>query len=503
MEPRTLQYIVEACAGELLFGEPNTRVTRICTDTRRLESGDFYVALVGEQFDGHQFVDQALRRGAAGLLLEREKVATSPLAGGPPRTEGESGRVPAADLGGPAAALPQAKVPLVAVRNSRQALGRLAARYRRDFDLPCIAVGGSNGKTTTKELIAGVLGQKFATLKSEASFNNDIGVPLTLLRLEHGHQVAVLEVGTNHPGELAPLMWMSQPRFGVITSIGREHLEFFGDLSGVAEEEGWLAELLPFDGKLFVNGDSPEMDRIVKRARAKVVRAGLLAGNDWWAREVRLTDSGATFWVNAPDEAYSGEYRTRLLGRHQVVNALLAVAVGAEMGLSRAEIRQGLLTCEPVSRRLQLREFNGVRVLDDAYNANADSMLAALQTLHDLPCSGRRIAVLGDMAEVGAESATAHAEVARRAAELGVDHLFAVGKMAAVMGSAARAASLPVVREFADPEAAAAALKESIQPGDLVLVKASRAARLERLGDLLQGAPPPRRQVLEAAAPIC
>jgi UDP-N-acetylmuramoyl-tripeptide--D-alanyl-D-alanine ligase len=457
MEPRTLQYVVECCGGELLSGAPETTVTHICTDSRRLNAGDLFVALSGERFDGHEFALEVAQRGAAALVLERDKVP--------------------AGLNGSA---------IVAVRNSRQALGRLAARYRRDFELPCIAVGGSNGKTTTKELLAAVLSQKVKTLKSEASFNNDIGVPLTLLNLDGSHQVTVLEMGTNHPGELAPLMWMAQPKFGVITSLGREHLEFFGDLSGVAEEEGWLAELLPFDGKLFVNGDSPEIDRVIKRTRAAVVRVGLNPGNDWWAREIRLSDTGATFWVSAPEEAWSGEYRTHLLGRHQVVNALLAAAVGAELGLNRGEIRRGLLECTGATMRLQLRDVNGVRVLDDAYNANADSMIAALQTLHDLPCAGRRIAVLGDMAEVGAESASAHAEIARRAAELGLDGLFAVGKMAAVMGSAARAASLPVVREFADADSAAEALAEALQAGDLVLVKASRAAHLERVSELLR-----------------
>ncbi|MBI2929838.1 MAG: UDP-N-acetylmuramoyl-tripeptide--D-alanyl-D-alanine ligase [Verrucomicrobia bacterium] len=472
MEQRTLQYVAESCGGELLLGPPEATVTRVCTDSRYVQAGDLFVALPGEKFDGHDFASEAGLRGAAALVLERDKSARATNGGA-----------------------------VIAVRNARQALGRLAARYRRDFDLPCIAVGGSNGKTSTKDLLGAVLGQKLKALKSEASFNNDIGVPLTLLNLDSEHQVAVLEVGTNHPGELAPLMWMAQPRFGVITSLGREHLEFFGDLAGVAEEEGWLAELLPFDGKLFVNGDSPEMDRVIKRTRAGVVRVGINPGNDWWAREVRLSDSGVTFWVSAPSEAYSGEYRINLLGRHQVVNALLALAVGAELGLSRAEIRKGLLECQSPKMRLQLREVNGVKVLDDAYNANADSMLAALQTLHDLPCAGRRIAVLGDMAEVGAESASAHAEIARRAAELGVEHLFAVGKMAAVMGSAARAASLPVVREFADAESATEALKDAVQAGDLVLVKASRAAHLERVGELLEADGGRRRFETEQAVP--
>jgi len=296
-----------------------------------------------------------------------------------------------------------------------------------------VAVAGSNGKTTTKELLAGVLRQKFATLWSEASFNNDIGVPLTLLKLESKYEVAVVEAGTNHPGELAPLLEMIRPRYGVLTSIGREHLEFFGDLAGVAREEGWLAEMLPEDGKLFVNGDDEWSGQIARRTRAGVVRSGFSDGNDWRVRGLQVDKEGVVFRVEAPMADYAGEYRINLLGRHQVANALFAIAVGAELGVSRAGIERGLAECRPAKMRLQLWENNGVRVLDDAYNANADSMLAALQTLQEFPCAGRRVAVLGDMAELGAHSEAAHEEVGRRAAELGVGQLFAVGKMAPVM----------------------------------------------------------------------
>src|SRR5207247_2810533 len=193
---------------------------------------------------------------------------------------------------------------MVAVENTRQALGKLAARYRRDFHLPVIAVGGSNGKTTTKELLASVLGQRFETLWSEASFNNEIGVPLTLLKLDQWHQAAVLEVGTNHPDELAPLVRMVEPQFGVITNLGREHLEFFGDLKGVADEEGWLAELLPAHGKLFVHGDSPELERILRRTRVKVIRVGFGPDNDWRASDVKQDEAGATCYAATGGAAF-------------------------------------------------------------------------------------------------------------------------------------------------------------------------------------------------------
>jgi UDP-N-acetylmuramoyl-tripeptide--D-alanyl-D-alanine ligase len=375
---------------------------------------------------------------------------------------------------------------VLAVDDVRSALGKLAAAYRREFSLPVIAVGGSNGKTTVKELLASVLRQKFPTLASEASFNNDIGVPLTLLKLEQSHQAAVIEAGTNHPGELAPLMKMIAPKLGVITSIGREHLEFFGDVAGVAQEEGALAELLPAAGKLFLNGDSEWTDKIAARTNAQVVRIGFGEQNDWCAKKVRLDKNGVTFQIAAPKEEFAGEWRVNLLGKHSAVNALFAIAIGAELGLTREQISRGLAECQPAKMRLNFWEANGVRVLDDCYNANADSTVAALETLCGLPLQGRRVAVLGDMAELGAHSAAAHAEVGRRAAELELGQLFAVGAMAAVTAQAARAAGLARVIEFPDAEAAVKMVKNFLKPGDVVLLKASRAAKLERIAEMLR-----------------
>jgi UDP-N-acetylmuramoyl-tripeptide--D-alanyl-D-alanine ligase len=457
MDNRSLGFVAASCAGELIQGSPEAVAGRVCTDSRQAQPGDLFVALRGDRFDAHQFLADVAAKGVAAILAEPGKLTSPP----------------------PACAV-------IAVPDTRMALARLAAAYRAGFNLPVIAVGGSNGKTTTKELIAAVLRRGFNTLSSEASFNNDIGVPLTLLRLESAHQAAVVEVGTNHPGELAPLVQMVQPQLGVITNIGREHLEFFGDLAGVAEEEGKLAELLPAGGQLFLSGDNEWSNAIAKRAPARVVRVGLGEGNDWRARDIKLTASGVSFQVDAPRADLSGEYRLQLLGRHQVINALYALAVGAEMGLDRAALRDGLVGCAPAKMRMQLWEHNGVQVLDDCYNANADSVGAALQTLAELPCKGRRIAVLGDMMELGAHTAAAHVEVGRRAAELGVGQLFAVGRQAGVMAQGARTAGLTRVIEFPDVEPAGSALKHFVKPGDLVLLKASRATRLERVSEALR-----------------
>ena len=457
METRSLKWIAEACGAEIIGGAADAEVKAVCTDSRAAKPGDLFFAIKGDKFDGHEFINEVAAKGVAAIVAEKKNASAYVL-----------------------------NCPLLAVKNVRAALGKLAVAYRCEFDLPVIAVGGSNGKTTVKELLAAVLRQKFSTLASEASFNNDIGVPMTLLRLEKSHQVAVLEAGTNHPGELAPLVKMIAPKFGVITNIGREHLEFFGDVAGVAQEEGSLAELLPADGKLFLNGDSEWSDQIAARTQAQVVRVGFGEQNDWRAKKIRLDKNGVTFQVTAPETKFAGEYRVSLLGKHQAANALFAAAIGAELGLDRDEIRDGLVACLPPKMRLNFFEANGVRVLDDSYNANADSTIAALETLCGLPLQGRRVAVLGDMAELGAHSAAAHAEVGRHAAELKLGQLFAIGKMAAVTAQAARDAGLMRVFEFAEVEAALGVVRSFVKPGDVVLLKASRAARLERIAEMLK-----------------
>ena len=452
-----MKFVAEACGAEIRQGPAKAKVKNVCTDSRKAKPGDVFFAIKGENFDGHGFLKEVAEKKVTAVVVEEKKVP---------------------------AKLPDCGV--LVVPDARAALGKFAAAYRREFHLPVVCVCGSNGKTTTKELIASALRQKYTTLYSEASFNNDIGVPLTLLRLEKTHLLAVLEAGTNHPGELAPLVEMIRPQLGVLTNIGREHLEFFGDVAGVAREEGVLAELLPPGGTLFANGDNEWTDGIVRRTHAKVVRVGFNAKNDWRAEKVRFEKNGMTFQVTAAKKDYCGEYRIHLLGRHQVLNALFAVAVSEELGLDRAEIQRGLAECKPAKMRMQFWEAGGIRVLDDAYNANADSMVAALETLRDLPLQGRRVAVLGDMGELGTHSEAAHAEVGRCAAKLEVGQLFAVGAMAPVVAKAARDAGLTRVVEFENVETAVKAIKNFLKSGDVVLLKASRSARLERIAETIK-----------------
>ena len=462
MEPRTLGFVEESCNGQLVAGQRSSSVRRVCTDSRLVRKGDLFIAICGDRFDGHDYLNDALGQGAEAAVVSRSRLGQEKVHG-----------------------------PMIEVEETRHALGRLSANYRQDFELPIIAVGGSNGKTSTKEILATVLGQRLETLSSEASFNNDIGVPLTLLRLREAHEAAVLEVGSNHPGELQPLLQLIRPRYGVLTSIGREHLEFFGDLAGVIEEEGALAEALPPEGCLFVNGDIEGLEAIRARCRAAVVTVGEGEDCDWQLTGTVLNNDGTTFELLSPKGDWSGAYHVNLLGHQNARNAALAIALAAELGLSREELDQGLQCCRPASMRMEMQTLGGVRIINDAYNSNPDSLLAALETMGLFPTKGKRIAILGDMAELGQASEFAHVEVGRLAARLGMDGLVAVGQWANKMVRAAQEEGLANVAAFDDINVAGQALAVKLSSGDLVLIKGSRAARMERIIELLKEAMKP------------
>ncbi len=457
MEPVTLQFIAEASKGTFHPHEAGcVRVSGVCTDSRRLRAGNLFLALSGERFDGHDFLKDSGLKKASAVVVSQNRLTDVPQG-----------------------------IPAVSVPNTREALGHIAAAYRNRFSLPVFCVAGSNGKTTTKELLAALLETQFPTLRSQASFNNDIGVPLSLLELDGSHRAAVLEAGTNHPGELAPLVRLIAPRYGVVPQIGREHLEHFGDIDGVIAEESALGEGLPADGVLFLNGDCEAARPLASRTSARVVRTGFDAGNDWQARILENGWTSTRFEVTAPEPEWCGVFEIAVPGRHMVSNAILALAAAAELRVQPEAARKALSQFSGAKQRLQWSEQRGIRWLDDTYNANADSTLAALQTLSELPCTGRRVAVLGDMAELGEHTTEAHREVGAAAHRLGVDLLVCIGHSAG--HTADGASGLRQVLTFSDVEQAVLALRPLIQPGDCVLAKASRSSRLERLFEALKG----------------
>ncbi|MCS7089339.1 MAG: UDP-N-acetylmuramoyl-tripeptide--D-alanyl-D-alanine ligase [Verrucomicrobiota bacterium] len=444
--------VVAATGARLMAGTPDLVLEGVSTDSRHVWPGALFVALRGPRYDGHDFVTSAVAAGARAVLVEPGTLSDYP----------------------PGCAV-------LEVDNTRTALARWAVAHRRQFGLPVVAVAGSNGKTSTKNLLAAILAQRGAVLASPQSFNNDLGVPLTLLQLEPHHWAAVLEVGTNHPGELRPLLEWIQPAYGIFTGVGREHLEFFGDLAGVAAEEGTLAELLPPEGVLVLNGDDSWAPAIAGRTSARVVFAGMDGAADWRVVQVVVDWAGTRFRVEGPDPALVGGYQMRLLGRHQARNALLAMLMARALGATRSDIYAGLSACKAAPHRMEVHDFDGVRILDDSYNANPDSLRAALETFCALPCRGRRIAVLGEMAELGSYSEQAHREAGRWAAELGVAQLFVVGPSAGWIAAGARAAGLMRVMEFAQLEPLLEALRQWARPGDTLLLKGSRRAGLDRL----------------------
>ena len=456
MEPRHLDFIAEASGGELRNASPRNLATGVSTDSRFVKKGDLFIALVGNRLDAHQFITEKLGETASACMVESARLV--------------------APLG----------CPQIVVKNTRVALGCLAKSYRQSFHPAVIGVTGSNGKTSTKCFLNGVLSQRWNVCASPASFNNDVGVPLSLLQLNKNTQAAVFEAGTNHPGEIQHLTEMIRPCFGVITSIGRSHLEFFGSVEAVAEEKGFLAEALPEEGVLFVNGDSPHIDRILVRARSRVVKVGFGEWNDWQVRDWKLGAKGMEFWMQAAPLKGTRKFRLAVLGRHQLVNAGLALAVGAELGLTVEELETGIAQCGVERMRLEWGEFGGVTLIDDSYNANEDSTMAALNTLRDFPSRGARYCVLGDMSELGAFSEAGHSKIGRAAAHCQVDHIISVGKWSEKVRQAAKEGGAQSAEAYANWEAVGEALKNSLRSGDTVLIKASRAAGLDRLVEFLK-----------------
>ena len=346
-----------------------------------------------------------------------------------------------------------------------------------------VAVAGSNGKTSTKHLIDSALCGKLRGSTSPKSFNNDIGVPLSIFPADPAQDYLVLELGTNNPGEIAALTEIAQPDIAVITNVGAEHLEGLGDLMGVRQEEASVIKGLAPDGMLVVNGDDRELLEAVHGYPGQRVTFGYSETNDLFASDIRCDETGVRFNLNNSRR----EVFVPLLGRHTACNALAAIAVGRKMGLREDEIIHNLSRAHGPEMRLQLRKIGGISVLNDAYNANPNSMMAALETVAVLPTTGRRIAVLGDMLELGPSSDRYHKELGEFAAGCHLDYLICVGQGGATIAEAAIAAGQPAafVARYRDSATLSAGIRRLIREGDLVLLKASRGVRLEAVANAL------------------
>src|SRR5437899_703443 len=439
--------IAEFAGAAVSSGHRKTLIDKISTDSRTLKHGELFVALRGENFDAHSFVESVAKAGAAGAIVDSNW----------------TGKIPE-------------NFALIRTEDTLQAYQKLAANYRKSLPLKVVAITGSNGKTSTKDFTAAVLGRRFHVTKTQGNFNNHVGLPRTMLEATSQDEVAVWEIGMNHPGEVATLAKLAAPDAAIITNIGIAHIEFMGSRDAIAVEKGALAEAIGPQGSVILNADDPFTKKIAARTCAKVIFAGTTTGTIR-AGEITQSSDGSDFTI------HEGAHRCRaqlpVPGLHMVQNAILAVAAGRVFGLSLEESAAGLAAAPLTKARLQIKQIRGVQFIDDSYNANPDSMKAALRTLVELDTDGKRIAVLGEMRELGEESARGHREVGEAAAEFGIDHLIAVGEIGRAIAEAARKAGLEKAAAVGSTSEAAEMLTEIAAPGDLVLIKGSRAARTE------------------------
>lgn len=450
----------------------------VTIDSRRCRPGDLFVALPGEHRDGHDFVEEAFAKGCRVALARADRFPVERcvrLAARVFRWQGDSWT-----CSGPE----DSRVTVVLVPDTLDGLQRLAARHRKRFQPLVIGITGSVGKSTTKETVAAVLSRGFRTLKSVASYNNEIGLPLTLLDLRPEHEVVVLEMGTYGPGEIHLLTQIARPQIGVVTNVSHSHLERMGTLECIAQAKSELPASLPEDGLALLNGDEPLVRGMAGVTRAPVRYFG--TGADCHVRAVEVHSLGLEgIAFTAETEGEQRPLRCALIGRHSVYSALPAVALGRRLGLSWEAIEAGLQDPGARLRLLPIAGPRGSLLIDDTYNASPFSCRAALELLAELP--GRHIAVLGDMLELGPYEESGHREVGRLAAPV-VSLLVLLGPRSRWIADGAVAQGFPEDRIYSasDHEDAARWLLEWLQPGDVVLVKGSRAMEMERVIDALR-----------------
>ncbi len=431
-------------------------VRGVSTDSRTVQPGDLFVALRGPRTDGHRFIGAAVARGAVGVV-----------AAVPPEEP------------------PQPPVPILLVGDTLRALGVIAARYRRELAAQVVGVTGSVGKTTVAALAAAVLAQRYRVVCSEETWNAEIGVPLTVLRATADTDVVVAEMAMRGLGQIRELVEIARPRIGVVTNVGETHLGLLGSVERIAQAKGELVEGLPPDGTAILNADDPWTRYLAALAPCRILRFGLAPEAEVRAEQVVVAGRGSPFRLVVGTEA--AEARLPLPGRHNVGNALAAAAVAASLGVPVAAVCAGLERAPQPSRRLQVEEVGDLLVINDTYNASPRSVRAALDVLDGLAGARRRVAVLGDMRELGDESARLHREIGREVAQRGTALILAVGPEASVLAEGAREAAGSEVLHLPDREAAAALLPALIRPGDVILVKGSRALGLEAVVEALRG----------------
>ena len=481
----TLEQIARWLAAEPAPGDESVSATGYSIDSRTLREGELFFAIRGQRLDGHDFVAAAFERGACAAVISREKTPLqglkphpiSALSGTAEAVPLQSGSEPTSAKGGQMWGTRR----LLVVEDTLAALQRLAAAVRRHWGRRVVGITGSAGKTTTKDAVAAVLSTRFSVLKSQGNLNNGYGLPLQLLRLEPEHEVAVIEMGMSHAGEIAALCRIAAPDWGVVTNVGYAHAEGFADgIAGVARAKYELvAGLHQGSGVAFLNCDDAYVSQFGRDFAGKAVYFGRGPCAEPRATKVEsLGVEGVRAEIHAGEQRC--ELRLRLLGEHNVLNALAAVAVGVEAGIPLRECCAALRELEPAEKRGQTLRVRGATVINDSYNSNPGALKAMIEVLAGMPAK-RRILVAGEMLELGPESAALHAACGRAAAEAGIDVVLGVRGQAQEIVEAARAADSGLRAMFVEtPEEAGAWLREHLREGDAALLKASRGVRLER-----------------------
>ena len=457
MERLTLGEILTAVNGTLLgqFNDLSATVDSVVTDSRKARPDALFVPLVGERFDGHAYINAALDAGAVGCFTARERESYLP------------GKF------------------YIKVASPLRALRDLAAYYRTKFPIPLVGITGSVGKTTTKDMIAAVLATKYNVLKTEGNMNSREGMPLTLLRLDSSHEIAVIEMGMSQASEIDYLSGIAKPDVAVITNVGDAHIENLGSRENIFKAKCEIFNHLKPGGTAILNGDDELLCTLRNAVPFETVFCGTNQGADYRAADISA-DQGNSIRCTAvtPGETY--EMEIPALGRHMIYPALMAAAVGARFGLSREQILEGILCFKPTKMRMNvLRRGQDITILNDAYNANPQSMRAAIGVLSDSK-SAFKLAVLGDMFELGSLAAALHAGVGEYLGKAGIHCLVAVGELSEHMARAAEKAGVPAVFHCTDKGAAIPVLKDTVRPNSTILVKASRGMAMEELVDYLK-----------------
>jgi len=462
----TLDDVIKSTGGTLVKRGPAASFAGVGIDTRTIKDGWVFVAVKGAHFDGHDFVGEAVKKGAPIVVVARH--------------QGVGGQASPASL--------SENISVVQVKDTVEALGSIASWWRGRFSVPCVAITGSNGKSTTKEMASAIASVNGPVLKTEGNFNNLIGLPLTVFRWEGDHKTAVLEMGMNAKGEIRRLAEVARPDIGLITNVTAAHLEKLESVEGVAHAKGELFEVMAGKGIAIINDEDIWVKRLGKKYGGRAITFGMQNTSDVQFRHMEstnLTSTDLTLSVMGKEKTV----RLPLPGTHNVMNAMAAIAIGVALNIDLEAILSRVVKFHPMAMRFERVQLsNGVCMVNDSYNANPQSMKAAFRTVGSAKRAGRFIAVLGDMLELGEQSASLHHEVGRAAAESGIEELFVFGNFASEIAEGAREGGMgdSHINEYDDMEALQRTVEEEIKAGDVLLVKGSRGMRMERIVEYLK-----------------